>query len=142
MSDCCEYLAVISQKYASSKRDSGIRELCEQEKANYEEIYAELIDKYKERAGKVPEDVSEIQIINRFVTSNDECVSPRGLVNVSLEYLAKLLTFADTAGYDWEVNISENKKTHFINLYNCDVKVKCSKKEFVDMAVGKGFRCG
>ncbi|AGA69159.1 hypothetical protein Desdi_1670 [Desulfitobacterium dichloroeliminans LMG P-21439] len=141
MSDCCQTLANISQKYASLNKNSGIRELCEREKENYEEIYAELIRKYIEKAGEIANDISGIQIINKFTTNNDVCVYPGGLVNVSLEYLAKLLTFADTAGYEWEVDFVENNNTHFRNLYNCIVKVKCSKEEFVDMAVGKGFRC-
>lgn len=139
MSVTCHELELI-QRFTSAGKDGGIRELCKREKESYEEIYADLLVKYSEKAGSIPED-AEIQIINNFTTSHDECVAPKGLVNVSLEYLAKLLTFADTAGYQWEVNITENKNTHFKNLYNCNVKVNCTKKEFVDMAVGKGFRC-
>lgn len=128
------------QKFTSAGQDGGIRELCECEKEEYNKIYNELITMYLEKGGKLSKD-AEIQVINKFTTSNDECIAPKGLVNVSLEYLAKLLTFANTAGIQWEVSVSENKHTHFRNLYNFNVKIKCLKKEFVDMAVGEGFKC-
>lgn len=139
MSNGCLELERI-QRFTSAGQDGGIRELCESEKHEYKQILDQLIAKYEEKAGKVSKD-AEIQVINKFTTSDDECVSPKGLVNVSLEYLAKLLTFANTAGIQWEVNVTENKHTHFKNLVNFNVKIECLKKEFVDMAVGKGFRC-
>lgn len=139
MSNGCMELERI-QRFTSAGQDGGIRELCKSEKEEYKEILDQLMAKYAEKVGKISKD-AEIQVINKFTTSNDECVSPKGLVNVSLEYLAKLLTFANTAGIQWEVNVTENKNTHFKNLVNFNVKLKCFKKEFVDMAVGKGFRC-
>ncbi|WP_434511892.1 hypothetical protein [Desulfitobacterium sp. AusDCA] len=139
MSNGCLELERI-QRFTSVGQDGGIRELCELEKEEYNEIYNELISMYEEKGGKITKD-AEIQVINKFTTSNDECISPKGLVNVSLEYLAKLLTFANTAGIQWEVNVEQNTHTHFRNLYNFNVKLKCLKREFVDMAIGKGFRC-
>lgn len=134
----CEELLLI-QKFTSTGQESGIRKLSESEAAECKVIYDGLIARFEEKAGRVP-DSTEIQVINKFTASNDECLSPAGLVNVSLEYLAKLLTFANTAGIQWHVDITEPKASHFKGLFYCNVKVSCTKDEFVEMAKGKGFR--
>ncbi|TGE33544.1 hypothetical protein [Desulfosporosinus sp. Sb-LF] len=135
----CDEL-ILLQRFTSTGQDSGIRKLCESEVAKCKVIHDGLIASFEEKAGKVS-DGTEIQVINKFTASNDECVSPAGLVNVSLDYLAKLLTFADTAGIQWQVDITERVDSHFKGLFYCNVKVNCTKDEFVDLAKGKGFRC-
>jgi len=134
----CEELLLI-QKFTSAGQESGIRKLSESEVAECKVIYDGLIARFEEKSGKVSES-TEIQVINKFTASNDECVSPAGLLNVSLEYLAKLLTFANTAGIRWHVDITEPKVSHFKGLFYCNVKVSCTKDEFVAMAKRKGFR--
>jgi len=135
----CDELMLL-QRFTSAGQDSGIRKLSESEIAECKVIYEGLIANFEEKAGKVP-DSAEIQVINKFTASNDECVSPAGLLNVSLEYLAKLLTFANTAGIQWHVDITEPKASHFKGLFYCNVHVSCTKDEFIALAKGKGFRC-
>lgn len=135
----CEELLLI-QKFTSSGQDSGIRKLSNSEAAECKLIYDGLIARFEEKAGKAPEG-AEIQVINKFTASSDECIYPAGLVNVNLDYLAKLLTFANTAGIQWQVDFTEAKDSHFKGLFYCDVKVSCTKDEFLAMAKGQGFRC-
>ena len=91
------------------------------------------------QSGEVPKGV-DIQVINKIVTCNDEYITPVGLVNVSLESLAKLLTFARSEGIKWQIDIRECADTHFRELSYFRVKVDCTKDIFMAMAKGVGFR--
>ena len=135
----CEELLLI-KKFTTTGQDSGIRKLSEAENAECKLIYDDLIAKFEANAGNVPEG-AEIQVINKFTASSDECLYPAGLLNVDLEYLSKLLTFANADGIKWQVDFTEAKDSHFKGLIHCNVKVGCTKDEFVSMARGKGFRC-
>lgn len=127
------------QRFTLTGQDSGIREFSGPEAEEYQLIYNDLIKKLIDTGAAVPEGV-DIQVINKIVTSNDEYITPVGLVNVSLEHLAKLLTFARNQGIQWQVDIRECTNTHFKELSYFKVKVDCTKDIFCAMAKGVGFR--
>ena len=120
-------------------QDRGIREICGPEVEEYQLIYHELITKLLDTGGEVREGV-DIQVINKIVTTIDEYITPVGLVNVSLECLAKLLTFARIQGIHWQADIRECTDTQFKELSYFKVKVDCTKDIFMAMAEGVGFR--
>lgn len=135
MKKCDEYI----QRFTLTGQDSGIRNLSENEVEQYEVIYDTLITKLIDTGGEVPEN-SDIQVINKIYTCNDECVTPLGLVNVSLEYLTKLLTFCKSEGIQWLVDIRECTDTHFKELSYFKIIVDCSKDKFMTIAKRGGFR--
>lgn len=135
MRKCDEHI----QRFTLTGQDRGIKQLSQSELEEYKLIYAELIVKLIETGGEVPVS-SDIQVINKIYTCNDECVTPLGLVNVSLEYLAKLLTFCKQAGIHWLVDIRECTDTHFRELSYFKIIVDCSKDRFIDVAKEGGFR--
>lgn len=126
-------------KFTSTGQDSGIRELQEHELEKYHSIFNDLLKRHTDAHGEIPGGM-DIQVINKIVAHNDEDITPLGLVNVSLEHLAKLLTFAQDHGFQWQV---ENKKcadTRFKQLSQFNVKIDCHKDLFVTMAKEVGFR--
>ena len=127
------------QKFTLTGQDRGICNLSEPEVEEYKSIYNTLISNIIETSGEVPES-SEIQVINKIYTCHDECVTPMGLVNVSLEYLAKLLTFCNNEKIQWLVNIGECPDTQFKELSCFKVIVDCTQDVFVTMAKKRGFR--
>lgn len=127
------------QKFTFTGLDRDVRELVGHEVEEYQLIYDELIARLIDTGGEVPEGM-DIQVINKIVTSNDEYITPVGLVNVSLESLAKLLTFARNQGIQWKVDIRECTDTHFRELSYFKIKVDCSKDAFAAMAKREGFR--
>ncbi|AFQ44085.1 hypothetical protein [Desulfosporosinus meridiei] len=135
MRKCDEHI----QRFTLTGQDRGIRQLSESELEEYKIIYRDLIIKLIETGGEVPES-SDIQVINKIYTCNDECVTPLGLVNVCLEYLAKLLTFCKQAGIRWLVDIRECTDTHFRELSYFKIIVDCSKDRFIEVAKEGGFR--
>ncbi|SDG95855.1 hypothetical protein [Desulfosporosinus hippei] len=135
MRKCDEHI----QRFTLTGQDRGIRQLSESELEEYKIIYGDLIVKLIETGGEVPIS-SDIQVINKIYTCNDECVTPLGLVNVCLEYLAKLLTFCKQAGIHWLVDIRECTDTHFRELSYFKIIVDCSKDRFIEVAKEGGFR--
>ncbi|MCO1602509.1 hypothetical protein [Desulfosporosinus nitroreducens] len=135
MKKCDEYI----QRFTLTGQDSGIKKLSETEVEEYKLIYDTLITKLIDTGGEVPGS-SDIQVINKLYTCNDECVTPLGLVNVSLEYLAKLLTFCKKEGIHWLVDIKECTDTHFRELSYFKIIVDCSKDKFMTIAKEGGFR--
>lgn len=135
MKKCDEHM----QRFTLTGQDRGIKKLSEAELEDYKIIYNDLITKLIETGGEVPGS-SDIQVINKIYTCNDECVTPLGLVNVSLEYLAKLLTFCREAGIHWLVDIRECTDTHFRELSYFKIIVDCSKDKFISVAKDGGFR--
>lgn len=135
MKKCDEHL----QRFTLTGQDSGVRQLNEKEVDNYTSIYDTLITKLVETGGDLP-DNTDIQVINKIYTCNDECVTPLGLVNVSLEYLARLLTFCKQEGVNWLVDIRECTDTHFKELSYFKIIVDCSREKFMGIAKGGGFR--
>ncbi|KGK86511.1 hypothetical protein DP73_16460 [Desulfosporosinus sp. HMP52] len=135
MRKCDEHI----QRFTLTGQDRGIKQLSESELEEYKIIYGDLIVKLIETGGEVPVS-SDIQVINKIYTCNDECVTPLGLVNVSLEYLAKLLTFCKQAGIHWLVDIRECTDTHFRELSYFKIIVDCSKDRFIEVAKEGGFR--
>lgn len=136
MKMCNEYV----QRFTLTGQDSGIKKLSEIELKDFKLIYYDLITKLIDTGIEVNGN-SDIQVINKIYTCNDECVTPLGLVNVSLEYLAKLLTFCKQEGIHWLVDIRECTDTHFRELTYFKIIIDCSKERFVSIAKGAGFRC-
>ncbi|AET68694.1 hypothetical protein Desor_3190 [Desulfosporosinus orientis DSM 765] len=132
----CEELV---NRFTLAGQDRGIRELCADELNEYHSIYNDLMSKHVESNGEILKDM-EIQAINKIYASNDLNITPMGLVNVSLEYLARILTFAKAQGIEWHVCCDKCTDTHFKNLSHFTVKVNCHKDEFVTMAEAAGFR--
>ncbi|WP_407313571.1 hypothetical protein [Desulfosporosinus sp. SB140] len=126
-------------RFTLKGQDSGIKELQGHELEEYHFIYNDLITKLMETGSEIPEGM-EIQVINKIVANDDENVTPLGLVNVSLEYLAKILTFAKGQGIQWQIDIRECTDTHFKELSYFKIKVDCDQDLFVTMAKGVGFR--
>ena len=135
MKKCDEHI----QRFTLMGQDKGIIKLSESEAEEYEVIYNTLITKLIDTGGEVPES-SEIQVINKIYTCNDECVTPMGLVNVSLEYLARLLTFCKNERIQWLVDIRECTDTHFKELSYFKIIVDCTQDAFMKMAKSRGFR--
>ncbi len=135
MKKCDEHI----QRFTVTGQDKGICKLSEPEVEEYELIYNTLITKLIDTGGEVPEN-SEIQVINKIYTCYDECVTPMGLVNVSLEYLAMLLTFCKNERIQWLVDIRECTDTHFKELSYFKVIVDCTQDAFMTMAKNRGFR--
>ena len=135
MKKCDEHI----QRFTLMGQDKGIIKLSESEAEEYEVIYNTLITKLIDTGGEVPES-SEIQVINKIYTCNDECVTPMGLVNVSLEYLARLLTFCKNERIQWLVDIRECTDTHFKELSYFKIIVDCTQDAFMKMAKNRGFR--
>lgn len=129
----------LNTRFTSAGQDGGIKELQAHELVEYQSIYNDLISKHANNCGEVPKG-NDIQVINKIVTHNEENITPMGLVNVSLEYLAKILTFAKGQGIQWHVDCRENTDTHFKKLSHFNIKVDCQKDLFVTMASEVGFR--
>lgn len=127
------------QKFTFTGQDRDVRELTGPQIEEYKLIYDDLIAKLLETGGEIPEGM-EIQVINKIIAIDDEYITPVGLVNVSLEYLAKLLTFARNQGIQWQVDIRECTDTHFRELSYFKIKVDCTKDIFSAMAKEAGFR--
>lgn len=126
-------------RFTSTALDSGISELQEHQHSEYQLIYNELFAKYLENSGEIP-DGMDAQVINKIFTHNEENITPMGLVNVSLEYLAKVLTFAKSQGIQWQVDCKKCTDTHFKKLSHFNIIVDCHKEQFVTMAKDVGFR--
>ncbi|KLU67739.1 hypothetical protein DEAC_c01430 [Desulfosporosinus acididurans] len=127
------------QRFTSTGQDSGIKELQDHETADYKLIYNNLIAKHIEACGEIPKGM-DIQVINKIFTPKDENITPLGLVNVSLEYLARILTFAKRQGIQWQIDSREHTDTHFQKLSHFTVKVDCPQEDFMTMAKGCGYR--
>ncbi len=127
------------RKFTLTGQDSNVKELRGTEVEAYQSIYNDLIEKLIETGGDVPNG-RDVQVINKIVSIDDEYITPVGLVNVSLESLAKLLTFARSDGIKWQVDIRECTDTHFKELSYYKIKVDCTKDIFCVMASGAGFR--
>lgn len=135
MRKCDEHL----QRFTLTGQDRGVKLLNETELEEYKLVYHELIIKLLETGAEITGG-SDLQVINKIYTCNDECVTPLGLVNVSLEYLAKLLTFCKKEGVHWLVDIRECTDTHFRELSYFKIIVDCSRDKFVAIAKEAGFR--
>ncbi|AFM41848.1 hypothetical protein Desaci_2937 [Desulfosporosinus acidiphilus SJ4] len=127
------------QRFTLAGQASGIKELRDHEVKVYESIYNDLMSKHIEACGEVPEGL-DIQVINKVYTHDGENITPMGLVNVSLEYLARILTFAKGRGIQWQIDSKECSTTHFKKLSHFTVNVNCEKDQFVAMAKEFGFR--
>lgn len=127
------------KRFSLMEQDSGVCELNDSQVNEYKLIYDMLINKLIESGGEVPEN-SDLQVINKIYTCNDECVTPMGLVNVSLEYLARILTFCKEDGIRWLVDVRECTDTHFKELSYYKVIVDCTQDAFMMMAKKRGFR--
>lgn len=135
MNNCDE----LTYRFTSTGQDSGIKELQGHELEEYQLILSDLVAKHIDSSGEVLEG-SDIQVINKIVTHNDENITPMGLVNVSLEYLARILTFARSHGIQWQAESRNCSDTHFKKLSHFKITVDCYKDSFVTMAKGIGFR--
>lgn len=135
MNECDEF----TRRFTSSGQDNGIKELRGHELEEYQLILSDLVTKHIDSSGEISEG-SDIQVINKIVTPNDENITPMGLVNVSLEYLAKILTFARSHGIQWQAESRNYTDTHFKKLSHFKITVDCNKDSFVTMAKGIGFR--
>ncbi|WP_407308879.1 hypothetical protein [Desulfosporosinus sp. SB140] len=129
----------LSNRFTSTGQDSSIRELQKHELEEYQAIFKDLITRHMDIHGEIPEGM-DVQVINRIVTHNGENITPMGLVNVSLEHLAKILTFARAQGIQWQVENQECTDTRFKKLSQFNIKVDCHKDHFVTMAKEVGFR--
>jgi|GEM_PF-6369939 hypothetical protein len=127
------------KRFSLTSQDSGVWELKDSQVDEYNSIYNMLINKLTESGGEIPENM-DLQVINKIYTCNDECVTPIGLVNVSLEYLAKILTFCKEEKIQWLVDVRECTDTHFKELSYFKVIVDCTQEAFVTMAKKRGFR--
>ncbi|KLU67617.1 hypothetical protein DEAC_c00110 [Desulfosporosinus acididurans] len=127
------------QRFTLKGQDDGVRNLRGEELKSYQLIYDDLIKRLIATGAEVPQDM-EIQVINKIVTPDDDNVTPLGLVNVSLDYLTKILTFAQGQGIQWQVEIKECTDTHFKELSYFKITVACDKEFFVTMAKEAGFR--
>ncbi|AFM41694.1 hypothetical protein Desaci_2769 [Desulfosporosinus acidiphilus SJ4] len=135
MRKCDELL----QRFTLKGQDSGVRELRREEFDDYQVIYNILVEKLIDTGVEITQD-KETQVINRIVSQDDADVTPLGLTNVSLEYLARILTFAKGKGIQWHVEIKECSDTHFMELSYFKIQVNCNKDLFVTMAKEAGFR--
>jgi hypothetical protein len=129
----------LMQRFTLVGQDSGIRELQGHEIEEYQIIYKDLIDKLIDVGGEITEGI-DIQVINKIVTHKDENITPLGLVNVSLDYLVRILTFAKCQKIKWQVDIRECTDSHFRELSYLKVRVDCNKDKFMAMAKEAGFR--
>ena len=127
------------ERFSLVGQDSCICQLAEVQIEEYNKIYDSLVNKLIESGGELPGN-SELQVINKVYTCQNECVTPLGLVNVSLEYLARLLTFCKEEGINWLVDVRECTDTHFKELSYYKIVVDCTKEAFIAMAKSKGFR--
>ncbi|WP_088227568.1 hypothetical protein [Desulfosporosinus sp. FKB] len=127
------------QRFTLKGQDSGVRELRGEELESCQLIYDDLIKQLIATGAEIPREM-EIQVINKIATLDDDNVTPLGLVNVSLDYLSKILTFAQGQGIQWQVEIKECTDTHFKELSYFKIKVACDKEFFVTMAKEAGFR--
>ncbi|SDH12516.1 hypothetical protein [Desulfosporosinus hippei] len=135
MAECEELL----NRFTSAGQDRSVRELRSHELEEYKSIYNDLVAQYNDTNGEIPVDM-DIQVINKIYTQNDMNTTPLGLVNVSLEYLARILTFAKAQGIQWQLECRKCTDTHFKKLSHFEVKVDCDRDVFVTMAVEAGFR--
>jgi predicted aldo/keto reductase-like oxidoreductase len=129
----------LTNRFTLTGQDRNIRELQKHELEEYQLIYNDLISMHCNFCGHVPEGM-DIQVINKILTHNDENITPLGLVKVSLEHLAKILTFAKAHGIKWQIDCQECIDTHFKKLSHFHVKVDCHKDHFMTMARESGFR--
>lgn len=127
------------RKFTFTGQDTDVRDLVGHEVDEYQLIYDDLIVRLIDTGGEVPEGM-DIQVINKILTTNNEYITPAGLVNVSLESLAKLLTFAKNQGIYWKVDIRECTDTHFKELSYFKITVDCPKDVFSTMAKKEGYR--
>ena len=132
----CEMLY---EKFSLTGQNKSVRDLSGAEVEAYQLIYNDLIKKLIDSGVNVLDGL-EVQVINKIVSIDDEYITPVGLVNVSLESLAKLLTFARNEGIEWQVEIRECTNTHFKELSYLNIKVNCKKSLFCEMAIKAGFR--
>ncbi|WP_088225855.1 hypothetical protein [Desulfosporosinus sp. FKB] len=135
MKKCAEFI----KRFTLKGQDSCVRELREEELQEYQQVYNDLITKLIQTGGEIPQKM-EIQVINKIVAQNDEDVTPLGMVRVSFEYLARILTFTKGLGIQWQVDIRECTDTHFKELSYFKITVDCDKDLFLAMAKDAGFR--
>lgn len=132
----CEMLY---EKFSLTGQNKSVRDLSGAEVEAYQLIYNDLIKKLIDSGVNVLDGL-EVQVINKIVSIDDEYITPVGLVNVSLESLAKLLTFARNEGIEWQVEIRECTNTHFKELSYLNINFNCKKSLFCEMAIKAGFR--
>lgn len=130
---------VLIDRFTLAGQDRNIRELSHDEEMAYNSIYSDLAAKHLASNCEIPQN-SDIQVISKIFTVNGSNVTPMGLVNVSLEYLAKILTFAKAQGIQWQAECTKCTGTQFKGLSRFTVNVDCQEDEFKAMAQNAGFR--